>query len=388
MRRLRICYTLNTFDLGGAETVALDLARHHDAAAHDVVVAALIEPKRQAEPAMRARFRAAGVRTHAIVQPSYRSPLALARIFAFLARGSFDVVHGHNRGADYWGARLAKLAGVRTVSWTRHLIYDDMPIKQARRYRELVRGGAGVVAVSEAVKGACREFEGIDPESVTTITNGIDLLRFRAIERDERVRIRAALNVAPDDRLLLFVARFAEAKAPGVFVELVRRLRLRDPRVRGFMCGYGPLDAEVRRLADITGGAVAVLGLRSDVPQLLGACDLFVSTSRNEGLPLNLMEAMAAGAPFVAPDIAPIRELVAGHLPLERQLAPVLPVRDADLGHALASWESLICDTLGDAPRREAIGVLGREVMRAEYSVDRMVRRYEEYFRQRIAARS
>lgn len=386
-RRLRLCYSLNTFDLGGAETVALDLARHHDRSRFDVEVVSFIEPRRDGRSAMRQRFDAAGVRTHAIVQDGFRSPVALARILSFLARGRFDIVHGHNRGCDYWGARLAPLAGIRHASWTRHSIYGDMSPRQRARYRGLVARGARIVAVSRAVELACVEGDGISAQSVQTIVNGVDLTRFRPRGPAERARIRARLGLSSEQLMLLYVARFTELKAPETFIDLACRLKIRDGRIRGFMCGYGHLDASLRHLAAASNGAVTVLGVRDDVPDLLAACDLFVSTSRVEGLPLNVMEAMACGAPFVAPAIPQIVELIGGRPPLKAQLMEPLPVTGAASGRVIESWAALASASLADAKRLGIVGNCGRQAMVDDYSVQRMTARYEEFFTQLCARR-
>lgn len=386
-RRIRLCYTLNTFDLGGAETVALDLARNHDRSEFDVEVAALIEPRREAQSEMRRRFEDAGISTKVIVQDGYRSPIALARIFDYLRRGRFDIVHGHNRGSDYWGSRLAPLAGVRHVAWTRHSIYGDMSAKQSARYQGLVRRGARIVAVSQAVARACIEGDGVPAGAVETIVNGVDLERFRPRPPEDRDRVRAELGLQPGQLMLLYVARFADLKAPEAFVELACRLHSRDARIRAFMCGYGPLDERLRRLAGESGGAVTVLGLRSDVPDLLAACDLFVSTSRVEGLPLNVMEAMACGAAFVGPAIPQIVELLGGRTLLEAQLMSPLPDPGRDAGTVIDGWAGHVAGVLEDAGRRRLVGECGRQAMVDDYSVQRMAGRYEDFFRRLCESR-
>jgi glycosyltransferase involved in cell wall biosynthesis len=386
VRRIRLCYSLNAFDLGGAETVALDLACHHDRTEFDVEVVAFIEPRRAACSEMRRRFDDAGVRTHTIVQSGFRSPLALARIHRYLSQGRFDIIHGHNRGSDYWGAKLAPLAGIRHAAWTRHSIYGDMSAKQAGRYRDLVDRGARVVAVSHAVERACVEGDGVPPSAIETIANGVDLMRYRPETADVRARVRTGLGLEPDQLMLLYVARFADLKAPEAFVELARDLNSRDNRIRGFMCGYGPLDERVRQLANAAGDAITVLGLRNDVPELLAACDLFVSTSRVEGLPLNVMEAMACGAAFVAPAIPQIIELVGSRPVLVRQLMAPLPPPGCSIAAVVGEWATHVTAVLSDAGMLKQAGECGRRAMVEDYSVQRMTQRYEDFFRRFLEA--
>lgn len=378
-RKIRICYALNTFDLGGAETVAFDLARSHDPAIFEIEVVAFTEPRRATEAEMHRRMREAGVRTVSITQANYRSPVALWRIYRYLKQGHFDIVHGHNRGSDYWGVRLGRLAGVPFRFWTRHLIYGDMTARQLGRYGWAARHAAKVVAVSEPVRQACIDTEKIPEGILETIVNGIDLERFKILAAREKEDVRASLGLTSTERMVLFVGRFSEQKAPEAFIELIRRLRLEDPSVRGFMCGYGPLEGRLAGLVASCAG-VEILGLRADVPDLLGACDLFVSTSRNEGLPLNVMEAMACGCAFVAPGIPQIGQLAQDNRDLRGQLfAPPPECGDvpADL---LDSWVAAARATLMDEERHRCVGAAGRDVIERQFSLGAMVERYEKLF--------
>ncbi len=385
-RKLRICYVLNTYGIGGAETVVLDLARGHDRDRFEVEVVAAIEPDSPAEPEMRRRFREAGIRTHAIHQRNFRSPAALLRFYRFLRGGRFDIVHGHNRGSDLWAVRLGRLARVPQLYWTRHLVYADMTPRQAVRYRKASRDCGRVIAVSETVARYSREVEGIDAERLVTVVNGIDLGKFAPVDEATRQAVRAELGLGAGERLLLFVGRFSEQKAPEAFPALVRRLRARGLPVRGFMCGYGALEGRLRELAGDPAAATVVLGLRSDIPRLLGGCDLFVSTSRNEGLPLNVMEAMAAGAPFVAPGIPQIRELTAEVALLDGQLFAPPPAAGEVPPELLDAWAETVASVLGDVAVLPARGAAGRDVIRHRFALERMVGAYESIFLAAAAA--
>lgn len=385
MKKIRICHTLNTFEIGGAETVALDLARSHDADRFEVEVAAFIEGSGTGTSAMRTRFEAAGVRTFAIDQPRYKSPLALLRIARFLRSRRYDIIHGHNRGSDYWGARIGEMVGIPHRFWTRHLVYQDFTPKQIRRYRTLAGTVDGVIAVSESVRSACLETEGIPAGKVTTIVNGIDTDKYAPLDLATRRRVREGLGLHPDQRMLLFVGRFNSQKAPDLFIRAVAKVASHGQPVRGFLCGYGPMEDELRRLAAATPDSVTILGMRSDIPDLLGACDLFVSTSRNEGLPLNLMEAMASACEFLAPDISQVRELTGGDVRLEARLAPA-PEPDTPLtDEMVTAWADAVERFAVPRLEDELVGTVGRDVIARNFSLRSMVSRYEELYLQAMA---
>lgn len=378
--KIRVCYALNSFEIGGAETVALDLARSHDPDLFEVEVVAMIEPSVPAEHGMRDRFEQAGVNTSVIRQPNYRSPLALWKIFRYLKKGKFDIIHGHNRGSDFWGAKVGRWAGISHCFWTRHLVYRDFSPKQIRRYSSISKKADLVIAVSETVRQACIDTEKIDPNKVETVVNGIDTEKFAPLPEQERNAKRAELSLANNELFLLFVGRFSEQKAPETFVRLIWKLRAAGQKVRGFMCGYGPLGANLKTLVDEGEDGVEILGLRSDIPALLASCDLFVSTSRNEGLPLNVMEAMSAGAPFVGPEIPQIGELVAGTPALASRLFAAPPLTGPVDEKLIAGWALKVTEILQHDSTDDSAGGLGRGIILEKFSLIQMVKRYEALF--------
>ncbi len=378
-KKTRVCYVLNKYAMGGAETVALDLARRHDSEHFDVEVVAVLENRDDHLSEMHRRFVEAGIKTSAIYQDNFRNPIALVRFISFLRKGNFDVVLGHNRGSDYWAVKLGQIAGVKHRYWTRHLTYQDMSSRQIKKYRSVAGTTEKIVAVSEAVNRSCVEVEGLPADKVVTIVNGIDMQKFCPIDLESRARVRKGLGVRADEKVILFVGRFNEQKAPESFIDLIGQVRKTNDTVRGFMCGHGPLDEILRSRADGVDG-VEVLGLRSDISDLLGACDLFVSTSRNEGLPLNIMEAMCTGVCFVGPDIPQVRELVAGEPSLAAQLF-VAPPTEGEVGEQTVSlWSEKVLECLADEKRLLEVGRIGREVIGRKFSLELMVERYEEIY--------
>jgi glycosyltransferase involved in cell wall biosynthesis len=125
-----------------------------------------------------------------------------------------------------------------------------------------------------------------------------------------REEVRAELGVPDDAALLLTVARLAPQKGLDTLTDALRLLHRRHPDLPlvAAVAGEGPLEPELRRAAD-DGVPLLLLGRRGDVPDLLAAADLVVSPSRWEGQPLNLQEALRAGAAIVATDAGGTREV-------------------------------------------------------------------------------
>ncbi len=241
-----------------------------------------------------------------------------------------------------------------------------------------------MLAVSDAVRRNCIEVEGLSPERVHTIVNGIDVERFRPRPGPERAAMRAVLGVADAEFLILFVGRLSLEKAPEAFPRLVAGLRERGLPVRGFVCGAGPQEELVRAAA--RGAPVSLLGVRNDVPELLAASDLLVSTSRIEGLPLNIMEAMAAGTAFVGPDLDQVLQLVAGEPDLEAGVYRQPPAHGDVSATLIDEWVGVAAGRLVDDEGRRRAGARGRAVIVQRFSRERMIQAHEQVYAELAAS--
>ncbi len=166
------------------------------------------------------------------------------------------------------------------------------------------------------------------------------------------------------------VGNFTAKKDHATLLRALAQVDEKIPSVRLVLVGSGPLEAELRRLVTSLGldATVVFAGSRGDVPELLPAFDVFALSSRFEGLPIALLEAMATGLPCVATTVGGIPEVVTdGHDGL--LVEPADPVR---LAVALSSL-------LGDPDRREELG--GNAARRAgDFEVSGAVRQIERVY--------
>ncbi|MBI3621084.1 MAG: glycosyltransferase family 4 protein [Nitrospirae bacterium] len=237
--------------------------------------------------------------------------------------GPVMIVHTHSSKAGILGRYAARMAGATVVIHTYHGFgfHDGQPWWLRRFLIRLERFMAqltdSVIVVSEANRrlgeaiglfGASggQRTDGRPPSVL--IRSGIDLATLqegggRAEERSQaRAKVRAALGLAPDAPVVLTVACLKPQKAPGDVVEVAARVCRDRPDARFLIAGDGELrpqlEAQIR--AEGLEGRVILLGWRRDIPQLMRAADLFLLTSRWEGLPRAILEALAAGLPVVA----------------------------------------------------------------------------------------
>jgi glycosyltransferase involved in cell wall biosynthesis len=228
----------------------------------------------------------------------------------------------------------------------------------------------------------------LDPARTTLIRSGIDLDPFRELrsaalrggEERKRLRHRARgrFGVPHDTSVVTMVAGLRPQKAPVDFVEVAARVirRIETP-VRFWLVGDGELRESVerrRRELDIE-YRVEILGFRDDVPELLAATDVAVLTSRWEGLPRVVPEAMAAGLPVVANDVCGVSEAV-------REGESGWLVRPGDVD----GMADRVVALLEDPSRAAAMGSRAASLCE-EFDIRRMMRSQEELY-ERLGARS
>jgi glycosyltransferase involved in cell wall biosynthesis len=177
--------------------------------------------------------------------------------------------------------------------------------------------------------------------------------------------MRRQLGLDADDVVVVLVAALRPEKRADLFVEAVVRARREDPRIRGLVVGDGPELPRIRARAETTGGAVLVLGERSDVPDLMSCADAVCVTSYAEALPITVLEAMAVGRPVIATAVGGVPEVIA-----HRETG--LLVSSCDPG----AFAEAILELAARPERGRAMGDAARARFLNGYTVELMVERY------------
>ena len=178
----------------------------------------------------------------------------------------------------------------------------------------------------------------MDPDlarDVEVLTHGIALDHLSMLDDERRTEVRADLGIEPHHVLCGMVANHRPEKDHATFLRAARRAVELHPEIRFIAIGDGPLRRQVDQLHAQLGleQVVQILGFRDDVAELLGALDLFVLSSVQEGLPVALMEAMAMGVPVVSTRVGGVPEAVRDGV--EGWLVP--PESPRDLADVLAA---------------------------------------------------
>jgi glycosyltransferase involved in cell wall biosynthesis len=298
------------------------------------------------------------------------------------------VVHTHTAKAGALGrcAAILTRVPVRVHTFHGHVFRGYFSPAKTRICiaieRLLARGTDCIVAISESQRRELVETYKIAPaRKVVTIRLGFDLDRFLSVP--ELARERDELECGKIGKLRVgWIGRMTAIKAPLWFVETAQRILLQLPSALFVMIGDGELRCDCEAAIRRSGLAekITLLGWKSDLAQEFAAMDLLILTSINEGTPLALLEAMASGRPFIAPDVGGVRDLMNGSSYKEQGWARfdngILVPRDLDLISAAALY------LLRRPALRREMGVAGREFVRRGYSHLRLTNDLEKIYLQ------
>jgi glycosyltransferase involved in cell wall biosynthesis len=298
------------------------------------------------------------------------------RLVRLLGTRRFDLVHNHI-GITWegcWGTFAAAEAGV-PVLCTEHLPYLITDPAERALKLQASRRVAGTIAVSHGVAETLLAQRLVRPDCVHVVWNGIDLARFPGERRPERRC--ALLGIDRDQALVVCVARLTPQKGHATLLQAVARLRRTRPGVVVALAGDGPLQAELQQMAAALGlaGAVRFLGRYPDVPALLSCADVLVQPSTFEGLPLAVLEGMAAALPVIVTDTIGNRETV-----VHNQSGLIVPPNDAE---ALAAALERV---LSNPALAAQLGRQARRRVECEFVAPVMARRTHGVYRRTLQA--
>ena len=375
-RLLRVLQVTNSLNFGGLERLVVDLALGLDRNRFEPMVACL-KYKGNLAP----ELEAAGVPVFALnadVDPRrrYRTFRGLQRL---IREHRVDVVHTHNTGPliDTLLARLTQWRGVRVVH-TDHT-RPHWPDKRKYMWAEYLASFwvRSLVAVSEEARDKLVEYEGIHRHWIQLIDNGIDVGRF-LVPEDARQAMLAELDATGFDQCVGVIAMHRQQKGITHLLQAVPAILEACPNTGFLLGGGGPLEEAHQEEARALGISehVRFLGRRSDVPNLLSTFDVYVLPSESEGLPIGLLEAMAANRPIVATAVGAVPRVL-NEGACGRLVEPGVP-------KALAT---AVIELLQDRVTAQALADAARERVAADFSIQRTTQDYQRLYRQAAGQR-
>ena len=358
--KIRVCLLLPRLGIGGAETHVMHLLERLDGSRFAVSLCCL----KRGSPDWEERARAL-TPSFTVLRFRMRSlPVALIRLALFLRRERFDVLHCHLSLADAMGRIAGTMARVPVIVTTEHgkHLWKSKPHLLLER---LLLGATDLrICVSRDIAEIRRRREGTPERKLACIPNGVDAAAVRNALRG-RAAVMADFHWEPSAPLILAVGRLVPAKSYTTLVEAISLVRGRFPGARCLIVGGGPCRSEIEAAIERfgVGGLVALAGPRTDIPDLLAAADVFVLTSIREGLPVSLLEAMAAGKAIVAASVGGVPDAIS-----DGETGLLIPPGDA------AAAAGAVCRLLDDPALRSSLGRSAVRVAEERFSIDFVAR--------------
>ncbi len=343
---------------GGVETSLLLLFRHLDHARFELHLAC------PPDTTLAARASELGVQVFPIkmvrgVNP-WRDVAGLVALWSLMRRGAYDLIHVHSAKGGYLGRLAARLAGRLPIVYSpRAFSYLSQRggarwfFLQLERWAVPLTGVLLAASNSEAER-AVREV-GFEPERVRVVPNAVDLSEMPA---------GTAVPAGPP--VVLTVGRLVYQKNPELFVRMAARVTAARPDVRFVMAGAGfagPLERRVRRLIGELGldGRIEVVRWvpKPEALRLIVGCTVFVLTSRFEGMPNTVLEAMMSSKPIVVTDADGSRDLI-----IDGETGLVVPIEDVD------ALSTTVLRLLGDPKLAARLGTAARRAIEQGHRAD------------------
>jgi glycosyltransferase involved in cell wall biosynthesis len=372
-RPLRVAFVLHVMQVAGAEVLVAETIRR---------LGPRIEPTifcLDAIGALGERLLAQGVPVVALGRKPGRDWMLAWRLACEFRRRRIEVAHAHQYTPFFYAAlaRSLSLRPPRIILTEHGRHYPDIVSPLRRAANRLVFDH-----LADAVNACCAfsgralgRVDGFSGQRIEVIENGIDVERYAAAT--DRAALRNVLGLDPARRYLATVARFHPVKDHATLLRAFATVAAARSDVDLLLAGDGPLRADLEQQVRVSGidGRVRFLGVRSDVPALLQAVDVFVLTSVSEAASLTVLEAMASRLPVVV-------TAVGGNPEMVRHGVEGLLVPRGDAAGVAAA----LLRVLDDPTSAATMGAAGRARVEERYQLNRTVGNYWRLYR-RLCAR-
>lgn len=358
---MRTAHVVETLEIGGAETLVALLSRYQRTQGHTVSIHCIYSGGKLASGLAADGFPID-------IAPAGSRWTKLGHLKRSFSELGVEVAHFHNATATIYGAPAAKAAGVRTILSTRHgLVAPPYGISREVQYSLVSRTCCDfVVGVCQATTNNLRGAPLADRGRIVTVYNGAT------------PAIRSESQDLPPKKGTIFVTvgRLAPPKDHLALIEAMAVARNRNNDICLWVVGDGVLRQTLAERASQLklGDSVLFLGSQSNVGDYLAASDVFVLSSRSEGLPVSQLEAMAAGLPSVVSNVGAMPELVTGG-----DCGVIVPPGD------IQSLAEALLQCASDSDLRARLGANAREHYLKNFTLEMMAENYQRlYQRQSI----
>lgn len=351
---MRILQMIDTLKWGGAQKMQVFLAESLCSLGFDITVATL---RTESNSPIRSQLQSMGVEVLTFPFPRLFSPLSFLNLVQHIRQSRYDLIHAHLTYANLVGTLAGRLTGTPVIASQRTAGGDSSYTKTWRYMLEnwVVRNWATRIMANG---WAVADFAGkrFAPRKIDILPNAIDLIP--PLDPQEFHRLRTELVGDSTRPLIISVGRLSPPKGFPDLLDAFALLHQEYPSAALAIAGggilYETLSSQIKKLG--LNGHAFLLGVRNDVPRLLAASDIYVSSSHWEGLPVSVLEAMAAGLPVVATNTGDIPHIL---IPGTGKIVPVGGVEQI---------KNALLELLNDMDKSSALGAAAKIHIEQDFS--------------------
>lgn len=306
---INILYIIWSLGLGGAEQVVINLARGLDRSKFQPFVCCLNDKGTFASV-----LESSGIKVYEIRKKPGLDFSVVPKIVNIIRENNIDVVHTHLWGANFWGRFAARAAGVPVVATEHNVDVWKTPVHfMIDRY--LFGKTSALIVVSDEVGRFYSKKLRVPVEKIRVVYNGVDIERIEggSGKGEERKRLKEQMGIEEGERVVSTIGRLVPQKGIEFLLRAVEIMpNDNSPEFKVLIVGDGPLLQSLKSKVSSSKlkGKVIFTGFRKDIPEILKMIDILALPSLREGLPMILLEAMAAGCVVVATRVGGTPELV------------------------------------------------------------------------------
>ena len=333
----------------------------------------VLENKNKCWAELAASAKSLGLQTKTFKCSKPFDPRTVYQIRKYMTQNRVDIIHAHGYKANFYALMSTIFCKVPCMA-TCHPWLETGDSLRATFYTFLDRLLLGrfkkIVAISEELKKEILQ-EGRSKLKITVIENGIDISRFSNNYNTEQVR--RELGIADNFRIIGTIGRLSPEKAHLDLLEAAKMLKESFANVFVLIVGDGPMRANLEAAIEKLGlnNNVLITGVRNDIPDILAIFDIFVLPSHSEGLPIALLEAMAAKKPIIATNVGSIPNVLS-----QKKSGILIPPRDVYL------LKNAMAELLGNSSKADLFAQNAYTTVEAQYSSKRMTEEYMDIYEQ------
>ncbi len=366
-RPIRVAFVLHAMQVAGAEVLVKETIRQLGSRIQPTVLCL------DAVGPLGHELRSGGIDVVCLGRRPGRDWSIAWRMASVLQERCVDVVHAHQYTPFFYAALACVLTGFRPrlilTEHGRHFPDIVSPLRRMVNRLIMDRLADAVNAVCHFSARSLARVDGFSGGRIQVIENGIDVAQYRPSH--DRSALRRKLGLTPDRRYVANVARLHPVKDQATLVRAFSMVAATHAEVDLLLVGDGPERGRLQALVTEMGLVTRVnfLGVRSDVPDILRAADLFALTSVSEAASLTLLEAMAAGLPVVVTDVGGNPEIVR-----DGQEGLLVPRGDAE------KTAAALLRLLRNPNEAESLGQAGARRVQERYRLERTIESYGELY--------